>query len=157
MSWALAQGAADAERGPPRWAALRWLLRRTGLECGVPLGELDELRADEAGYVRGHELASRLAERAAGAWDAATEPLLLARLAGVAADFNAPVPSRFEQACRAERLVLALDRLFAARPAAGRTIALSAQIDRLFRLAQSQPDFQPAEFARELAVLERLL
>jgi hypothetical protein len=61
------------------------------------------------------------------------------------------------QACRAERLVLALDRLLAALPADSRKADVSGQLDRLFRLAQSIPDFSPADFARELDVFSQRL
>ena len=47
--------------------------------------------------------------------------------------------------------MLALDRLVAASPAGEVPAAASAGLDRLFRLVQSQPDFAPAGFARELA------
>ena len=61
------------------------------------------------------------------------------------------------QAYRAERLVLALDRLLASLPAKQRPAAANSQLDTLFRLAQSIPDFSPADFARELAVFEKAL
>ena len=61
------------------------------------------------------------------------------------------------QAYRAERLVLALDRLLASLPAKQRPMAAGAALDRLFQLAQSIPEFDPADFARELAAFEKTL
>ena len=52
---------------------------------------------------------------------------------------------------------LMLDRLIAASPAGEVPPGTSAQLDRLFRLVQSQPDFAPAGFARELAAFAALL
>ena len=53
------------------------------------------------------------------------------------------------QARRAERLVLALDRLTLALPGA-KTDAVSAALNRLFADAQSVPDFDPSQFAKDL-------
>ena len=61
------------------------------------------------------------------------------------------------QAYRAERLVLALDRVTASLPANQRPAAAAAPLDKLFQLSQSIPDFAPAEFAKALAVFEQAL
>ena len=57
--------------------------------------------------------------------------------------------SNSAQARRAERLVLALDRLTQALPNA-KTAAVNAALNRLFTDAQSLPDFDPAQFAKDL-------
>ena len=50
------------------------------------------------------------------------------------------------QARRAERLVLALDRLLAAE----NNHKADAQLNQLFKLAQSIPDFDPKQFSAAL-------
>lgn len=159
MSWALRHGAADPKRERLRWAALHWLIRRTELRFGLPGAPVIAATGGEAPGLFGaaQEMADQLARRAAETWEPGFGAAVLMRLAGTSADFLETSESALAQACRAERLVLALDRLFAALPAEQRTAAASAQLDRLFKLAQSQPDFRPAEFARELEAFARSL
>jgi hypothetical protein len=76
---------------------------------------------------------------------------VLTRLAATHSDFLVTEVPALAHACRAERLVLALDRLLAALPAGERPADASARLDDLFRLVQSQPDFVPAKFSRALA------
>jgi hypothetical protein len=64
----------------------------------------------------------------------------LARLAATSGDFEDASVSREVQARRAGRLVLALDRLSSSK----------ADVDELFKLAQSLPDFDPKKFAEAL-------
>jgi hypothetical protein len=103
------------------------------------------------------EASDLLARKAAQTWEPQFAGAVLARLAATQADFLDPATPPLDQACRAERLVLALDRLLAAMPPARRTAEASASLDRLFHLAQSQPDFVPADFARELEGFARAL
>ncbi len=55
------------------------------------------------------------------------------------------------QARRAERLVLALDRLVAALPELKNNEPMQSALNQLFKLAQSVPDFDPKQFANALA------
>ncbi len=151
ISWALENQAGNVARDLPRWQALRWLLQRTGL--AFELSSLEHLGADASAstLARAREAADQLAQRAARAWPAEHGISALVRLAATAGDFQDARETALVQACRAERLVLALDRLVASRPNLRASTATSAQLDKLFRLAQSIPDFVPADFARELA------
>jgi len=54
------------------------------------------------------------------------------------------------QARRAERLVLALDRLVAALPELKNNGPVQSALNQLFKLAQSVPDFDPKQFADAL-------
>jgi hypothetical protein len=90
-------------------------------------------------------------------WTEGMTRALLKKLAAAYPDFRDPAVAKNVQAYRAERLVLALDRLLAALPAKERPAAASASLDALFRLAQSVPDFSPGDFAHELAAFERTL
>ncbi len=70
----------------------------------------------------------------------------LTRLAGLSENFfDAKIPTQLH-ARRAERLVLALDRLLAAE----NNHQADAELNQLFKLAQSRPDFDPKAFAAAL-------
>jgi hypothetical protein len=123
----VAAGAAERE------AALAWLVRRVGGEQRVAGLSPDEV-----------------ARRADTDWRAGEGVEMLRRAAGTAEDFRDPGVSRLEQAYRAERLVLGLDRLLAAWPERVRARAAGPAADKLFEAAQSVPDFEPARFAASL-------
>lgn len=146
VSWALLNREADPARSTPAWQGLLWLLGRAGEEEPAALPAVRAANADTlAAAMAGGDRAAR---RAAQHWPPAEGTVILRRLAGTAADFAAPGIPGPEQSARADRLVLALDRLLQAEAAA--PPAASASLDRLFHLAQSPADFDPAAFAREL-------
>ena len=158
MSGALLHGSADAELEAPRWAGLLWVLQRCELGDAPP--SLAGLASDPApaAYTAALETTDLTAQRAAGlAWTNEMTKALLKKLAAAHPGFLDASVTKPVQAYRAERLVLALDRLLASLPAKQRPTAADAQLDVLFRLAQSIPDFSPADFARELAVFEKTL
>ncbi len=155
VSWSLLNGKADAERTTPAWQGLAWLLSRSGLDFSVE--PVDAAAPSPAALASSVEAADLLAKRAAQSWQPQFAGAALRRLAATQNDFLAAGPTPLEKACRAERLVLALDRLLACMPAAQRPAGASASLDRLFRLAQSQPDFAPAEFAGELGRFDAAL
>ncbi len=155
VSWALLNGRADTARSVPEWRGLGWLLSRTGLDFGG--APIDCSVPAPAAFATAVQSADLLARRAAQSWSPQEARAVLGRLARAGGDFLDPGTDRLTQAFRAERLVLALDRLLSALPADERPPGSSAQLDRLFRLAQSQPDFAPGEFARELDAFARSL
>ena len=126
-------GAAERE------LALAWLVARAGG------GRVDGLVADAV---------ARLADTD---WPAGEGEAVLRRLAGAGEDFRAAEVSRLEQAYRAERLVLGLDRVVAAWPERARAKAAEPVLARLFKAAQSVPDFEPAGFAVLLDEFSRLV
>ena len=155
MSAALRDGRIDAARETPRWQALLWLVQRTGLDSDPsPFASLP-LTATPSTLATATEFSDQVAQRAAKVWAPAQTKAVLAKLAATHPEFSAADVPQPVQACRAERLVLALDRLLAAQPAAERPATASARLDDLFRLVQSQPDFVPAGFARALAAFAR--
>lgn len=155
ISWALLRGNADVAHDTPRWQALRWLLWRVGFDYGLPAAVDLAKDAPPSEMSDAVGLADQLARRGAQAWSNEDTWLVLGRLAGTENDFRSERESNRLHACRAERLVLALDRLLGALPPERRSPGASAQLDRLFKLAQSQEDFVPADFARELAGFAR--
>jgi hypothetical protein len=155
VSWALLNGKADASRSVSEWEGLGWLLSRTGLD--YKLGAIDCSAPTPGAYATAVQSADLLAKRAAQSWAPQSSGEVLRRLAATQGDFLATGADRSVQAFRAERLVLALDRLLSMMPADERPKGASAQLDKLFGLAQSQPDFSPGDFARELDRFARTL
>jgi hypothetical protein len=129
-------GAAERER------ALDWLVRRAA--------EQVLLSAQEKGP---DELARELEAR----WATEHGAVVLRRLALSAGEFRDSSVTRLEQAYRAERLVLGLDRLLAAWPERAAAKVCSPALDRLFAAAQSVPDFAPESFATRLDEFEKAL
>jgi hypothetical protein len=75
---------------------------------------------------------------------------MLVTLAGTSAAFGDVSVPQPMQARRAERLVLALDRLVAALPELKTDEPVQSALNQLFKLAQSVPDFDPKQFADAL-------
>jgi hypothetical protein len=74
----------------------------------------------------------------------------LTRLASLSDKFiDTSIPQQIH-ARRAERLVLALDRLVAALPELKNNAPVQSSLNQLFKLAQSIPDFDPKQFADAL-------
>jgi hypothetical protein len=155
VSWALLNGKAEAARSVPEWQGLGWLLSRTGLD--YKLAPLDCSAPAPSSFATAVQTADMLAKRAAQSWAPRSAGEVLRRLAGTRGDFLEAGADRLTQSYRAERLVLALDRLVASLPAAERPPGSSEQLDKLFHLAQSQPDFDPAAFAQGLDGFSRSL
>ena len=156
VAWALHEQHADPTRDAATLQALVWLVQRASPHSAA--AGRAQLSADASAPALAATVAAadELARRVAHEWSAGEGERILAKLAATAPEFTAATPA-LPQAVRAERLVLALDRLLAARPKAHRSPALSAQLDRLYHLAQSQPGFAPAAFARELTTFAGLL
>ena len=151
MSWQLA-----TETNPPasltdRWAGLAWLVQRSSLADNVVNGPKPDAPAPTPETLKKFQADCNEVARDLGAADFRAEfrKRILARLADSSEDFVEKDASKSIQARRAERLVLALDRLTLALPAA-RTDAVNAALNRLFAAAQSLPDFDPTQFAKDL-------
>lgn len=155
MSWALQQREAAAEI--PRWQALLWVLQRAEDSPASDALRAIPSVAGAENYTRARAAADSLARSLATGFDASSVPARLKKLASTHAEFADASVDRTQQACRAERLVLALDRLLAALPAAARPPGASARLDALFARAQSIPNFVPAAFARELEAFAKTL
>jgi hypothetical protein len=124
--------------------AVSWLLRRT---TGQQL-EPGTMMEDFEGRQR---LADKLAqEKSEVVWSEQMTRECLTRLANCAPDFLDEKIRPSLQARRAERLVLALDRLVAALPELKNNEPVQSSLNQLFQLAQSIPDFDPKQFAAAL-------
>ena len=83
-------------------------------------------------------------------WSAQTTRESLTRLVSLAPGFLDGQVRQSLQARRAERLVLALDRLVAALPEYKNNGPVQSSLNQLFKLAQSVPDFDPKQFSEAL-------
>lgn len=152
MSWHLARDKAAPDRVASNWIGLLWLLQKTdGLVPSLPSLAAIPLEPTAENLTRTQQLSDELARKAAGQqWSRETARKYLLKLAEAHTDFtDKNTPPRI-QARRAERLVLALDRLVVALSLARTDAALEARLNQLFKLVQSLPDFEPARFAGAL-------
>ena len=154
MSWQLAQENSPTESEINRWAGSVWAAKVaargiSGLvnDRALPIAPKEAVQA--AGVIQG-ELDRSAQRYAAMSWsDDITRKMLLAA-ANTGAAFRDTAVSQNLQARRAERLVLALDRLVAALPEMKNNESVQSSLNQLFKLAQSIPDFDPKEFAAAL-------
>ncbi|PAW82826.1 MAG: hypothetical protein B9S33_14570 [Pedosphaera sp. Tous-C6FEB] len=145
MSAQLAKEKAPGEKLTAPWSASLWLLQKLdGLDSDLPALK------PVANATQAHPAADTLARRAAELeWSHELTRQTLQRLAKTHVEFADAKTARLQQARRAERLVLALDRLTA--PLEKATLAkLEPDLKELFALAQSLPDFAPDKFAKTL-------
>jgi hypothetical protein len=153
MSWQLSTSIRHQrdENLAARTDALLWLLQKAA-NASREVSQLAAFNTD-SGYSGIHAAADKLSRAAAEAnWSAEMTSSILAGLAKSAADFRAALPAR-QHALRAERLVLALDRLIASKPRG----SAEARLNDLFKIAQSLPDFDPARFSSALDEFARSL
>ncbi len=147
MSWQLANGKAPTENEINRWAALGWLLQTATLNSNVktspPITPAEAIKVAGSSQNDSNEMAR---DFAAANWTDEMTRKMLSALAGSSASFRDASISQALQARRAERLVLALDRLLAAE----NNHKADAELNLLFKLAQSIPDFDSKQFAAAL-------
>ena len=152
MSAQLTKEKNPSEKLTAPWTATLWLLQKLdGLDSTLP-----SLKP-AATAAQAHPAADTLARRAAELeWSHDLTRQTLQRLAKTHAEFaDAKIP-RAQQARRAERLVLALDRLTAPLEKAA-LAKLEPDLKELFALAQSLPDFAPEKFAKTLEAFAKNL
>jgi hypothetical protein len=120
--------------------ALSWLLTKATGESLSPTTFAEDFESRQ-------RMADQLArEKSAVNWSEQMTRDCLTRLAGLAPDFQNETIRPALQARRAERLVLALDRL----TVAANNHRADAELNQLFKLAQSVPDFDAKQFAGAL-------
>ncbi len=139
------QSVLDLDR--ERWFGLAVLF--TNLEDAVPgLKDASVFFATSRFGPADHHIADGQARSVTElTWAPKLTAACLARLAGGSSYFRKP-GSQIDKARYAERLVLALDRLLAAQHQHNKNA--NAALDKIFKLAQSRPDFDPGQFADAL-------
>jgi len=133
-----------------RWSSLKWLVQQARV-ISPTADHLVSLTDDTSrpNLEAVHRIADQLAKETSDAeWNDQQTQQLLKRLSSIAGDFRGKLTQQ-AAARRAERLVLALDRITAALPEADAK-KLDASLKQLFASAQVLADFQPDTFARQL-------
>lgn len=149
LSWQLACEPAPNAKLVARWRALLWVLQKLdGLAREFPtLGKLTN-ESNSPNLLATLKASDELAKSAAGSpWTDEMSRRALAVLVATGDDFRQSGVADHAPARRAERLVLALDRLLAPRRGSQPNNSADVNLNRLFLLAQSLPDFDSAEFA----------
>jgi len=153
MSWDLVRQTAPKQREINRLLGLLWVVQRTANQPQCPPPPAIATQPTAENFTAIHDWADRLAQTVAkSSWSNEFSDLALASLANSSNDYLQTIPAEI-QARRAERLVLALDRLLAAE----NNHRADAELDQLFKLAQSVPDFDSKKFADALSRLSQIL
>src|SRR4051812_16594310 len=161
ISWQLSRSEQKNARLSARYEALLLLFQKVASIDGA-LPELKALATRSSDDPKQVQSAADLLARRSSEmrWSDDTTASILRALANTSSDFRQTGRSREQQARRAERLVLALDRLLAESPS-GRAPGPSGRapeaLNELFKLSQSIPDFDPARFAVALDTFAKVL
>lgn len=155
MLWQLETTEKKDEHLLARAAAVAWLFEKLDAATnGLPKSGLSGNLLDRTKFREARAAADILArDLSALNWTAAQTDAVLKTLAAASGDFKKGPAFPEQHARRAERLVLAFDRLVDSRqhPEA------DAQLKKLFALAQSIPDFDASAFAAGLDSFARAL
>ena len=152
LSWQLAREKSPSDKLAARAAALFWLVQAASkVEAQWPQIEPNAFAPAAQQTERIHRWSDELAKRVSESrWSEELTRKCLTAIAGTGGAFDETrIPTPLH-ARRAERLVLALDRLVTGLGNTAADPALSRALDRLFDAAQSLPDFAPSQFADNL-------
>lgn len=158
MSWQLSREREPDSRLAVRWSALLWLLQRMdGLSASLPkLGGISG-EPTQGNFESAIKVTDELARRAGEmTWTRDMSFSALRALVGTESTFRQTATPVLQQARRAERLVMGLDRLLKEGKSKTPDKA-EAKLDELFKQVQSLPDFDPTAFAQALAEFGRAL
>ena len=147
MSWELSKNPND-QKLREKWSGLFWVLIKVEDDELPRSDESSTIDADRAGKVQ--RWSDEFARIASGMkWSVELTQKVLVSLASTSGDFSAKDSGQSIQARRAERLVLGLDRLVLALDSKQK-LAVDSELNELFSLVQSLPDFDPTKFAQAL-------
>jgi hypothetical protein len=154
MSWALANSETPDADATARWSALVWLLAKTTAnQTWLPAIDPPGAAASRAIFSMTQKQADLLARQAAAiSWNDRRAAAMLSEVVSTESDFavspSTPPELLFR---RAQRLVLALDRLWHGVIPRIVASATNSALSALFEDVRARPDFQPAKFAADLA------
>ena len=153
MSWALSKNEIPDAEATARWNGLAWLLSRaTAQQTNLPVIDVPAAKANVALFAGAQEQADSLARRAAEFQfgdDFAKQ--LLRELAATDSEFVVSKETSPDSIFRrAQRLVLALDRLSNAVMHEQSGVAKNPALTQLFEDIRSRAGFQPSRFAEHL-------
>ena len=158
MSWQLSRESSPPENEINRWRGLVWLVERAGkTDSSLPVPPDITFRPGAENFQLIQNWSDDLALAATKiSWTGELSQTMLSALANTSVDFSEAVPQPVN-ARRAERLVLALDRLVAALPELKNNEPVQSSLNQLFKLAQSVPDFDPKQFTDALQKFSKTL
>jgi cytochrome c554/c'-like protein len=159
ISWALSKNEKD-EEATAKWKGLAWLLAKaTAQQTNLPTIDLPAEATNRTVFTDAQEQADLLARRAAeGRLSSDFAQQLLRTLAATDSEFVvSKETSPVVLFRRAQRLVLALDRLFAAVTREGPSAAKNPALTQLFQDVRWRADFQVARFAQHLGNFRQTL
>ena len=154
MSWMLANGETAGADATARWSALVWLLAKsTANQTRLQVIDSPDGTVSQAMFAAMQKQADLLARQAAAIpWNDLRVAAMLQSLVATESEFVSPPASSPELLFRrAQRLVLALDRLSLALDHQAAASPRSGTLRALFDDVRRHPDFQPAKFAADLA------
>ena len=157
MSWKISRDSSPSENEFNRWTALLWLLQTAAPESNLKTPAQDHRAAVQAASVLQNEIDAFARGSAAAGWSDGKTRQVLNALADSSRSFRDPSVSQPQQARRAERLVLGLDRVIGALPELQSHQPVQSALNELFAEAQSIPDFNPEQFANLLDKLRAAL
>jgi hypothetical protein len=152
MSWALSKNEMPGADATAKWKGLAWLLAKaTAQRTNLPVIDQPGETTSRAGFTGAQEQADLLARRAAeSSFSADFAQQLLRALAATDSEFVVSKTSQDLAFHRAQRLVLALDRLNAAVSGPGSGAARNPALVKLLEDARSRADFQMPQFVEHL-------
>jgi hypothetical protein len=143
-------------RGAQAWEVGQMVaLREAAAQAGAAKATDDiKNRASALAWLSGLPMEIAAADQAARAtadkeWTADQVEARLVRLVNTSEAFTRSDVSKEEQAYRAERLVLGLERALVALKV-DKDLVFTVKLDQLFKDVQSRPDFEPKKFAEHL-------
>ncbi len=158
MSWQLTQEHPGAPDAADRASGLLWVVATAAKSNDALPASTLPAEVTAANAADAQKWSDDLARQAASLeWSADATHKCLNLLAGTGANFREASPARAVQARRAERLVLALDRLVAGLGDEAAAKRLDTPLNHLFKDAQSLPDFDPQKFAGHLDEFQKAL
>ncbi len=148
MSWQLSLETEGDEILRQQWDGLEWLMESISkIDASWP--QLSS--ADRGNFQQVQQWSDELAKAVAGiTWSGDLTRKCLTAVADSSNTFANQQPPNAIQARRAERLVLAMDRLLKGATKLSNNQELSRTLDGLFADVQSLPDFKSDEFAKHL-------
>ena len=144
MSWQLSKQETPDRELAERWSGLLWVL---GCQ-EQPTANLISPGRDD--FERAKVSYDRFAKQYADGESSMDTAKAVGWLAGSSNSFTDKNIAKSQLARRAERLVLALDRLLPEIRGARANAAVDQSLNKLFADAQSLPDFVPNQFAKDL-------
>ena len=152
MSWALSKNEMPGADATAKWKGLAWLLAKaTAQRTNLPVIDQPGETTSRAGFTGAQEQADLLARRAAeSSFSTDFAQQLLRALAATDSEFVVSKTSQDLAFRRAQRLVLALDRLNAAVSGPASGAARNPALAKLLEDARSRADFQVPQFVEHL-------